>query len=515
MGKGQMAAFRVKVKRDEIGIMTCHFGSRHPGDKYTVKTYGSPGVQAKVLLPEQIYYPSPKYQIEFAPVTVVPPGTIGVVVALAGSVAPVNRTFAIGVDCDSFQDGVRFLREGGQMGRQLDVLGAGKYNINPYIFEVLTVDTIGAGKYGLTADDLKEVSVREGTTGVVVALEGERSGDDDHAPGKKVAGHESFQLGRVFLDNGGQRGAQSETLGPGGVYRINPWFARVIIIPTREIILEWTKKHKPDSNYDSLVDRITVNVEGFVLHCEIQQIIRIPASSAPKLVQRFGEVRTGTAYGSNLTTDRAPVQRFVEKVLGSAVEKYFYAAASECDIERFLTSTQQMRNDLEDRVKRALDFWGVEAIGTTLSEFEADDQEINDIRKRIVDTRMEGIRLNSAIINAGKSAQIERINIATERERRKLEVVPELERLNGRMEILGRDYAAWSYFMDQLKDYGVPTTLITDAASLEKFMPLAVANNLLDSLTKSGQLPPSVNQAEPEPELPEQPEQPEHPSAGS
>jgi hypothetical protein len=124
------------------------------------------------------------YKVTYARQTVVPAGTVGAVVALAGIRPEADQTLCRHVECDSFQDGRAFLLGGGQMGRQPAVLpGGARYNINPLIFDVVTVDNVGAGRHGLTEDSLREVSVPVGATGVVIALEGDPADEDDGVVG--------------------------------------------------------------------------------------------------------------------------------------------------------------------------------------------------------------------------------------------------------------------------------------------------------------------------------------------
>ena len=51
------------------------------------------------------------------------------------------------VECDHFQDAEAFLRHGGEKGRQLGILTAGTYRINPALFEVITPRN--AEQYGM------------------------------------------------------------------------------------------------------------------------------------------------------------------------------------------------------------------------------------------------------------------------------------------------------------------------------------------------------------------------------
>jgi hypothetical protein len=282
------------VPTGHVGIVERRFGLVGPGE-FSVRTgLGAQGPQAVILKPDRRYLRSPLlYKVTYARQTVVPAGTVGAVVALVGAPPAAHQTLCRHVECNLFQDGRAFLLGGGQMGRQPAVLpGGARYDINPLIFDVVTVDNIGEGRHGLTADSLRETSVPVGATGVVIALEGAPADEEDGVVAPVVPGHASFQLPWMFLDGGGRRGAQAETLGQ-GIYRINPWFARVVLIPTRDLILEWerTSQDKPQDNYDVALEQIRINIEGHRLRFTMTQTIRIPSKAAPVLVGRFGEVR--------------------------------------------------------------------------------------------------------------------------------------------------------------------------------------------------------------------------------
>ena len=469
----------IRIDDDKIGIVNRTFGRHNRDDKYTVRIYGSPGIQADVLRPGQQYFRSKlQFNVTQKPRTHVPPGTIGVVVARAGANAPSSQRFGQPVDCDYFQDGAKFLRDGGQMGRQAMVLGEGTYSINPHIFEVLTVDTIGAGKHGLTADDLREIEIEAGDVGVVVTLAGLGSLDEG-SYGPKVPGHDNFQDAVAFLANDGYRGVQTETLSR-GIYLINPWFARVIIIPTRTLVLDWSsRKDKPADNYDVALDQISVNIEGFDLLCTMSQTVAIPARSAPKLVQEFGTVNKSTDVSKGHVRDRAPVQRFVEKVLGKAVDGFFQTTANKFSIDAFVENKGDVRQELEKEIRDALDDWDVTGISTTVHEFEAADKDLDAIRKKIAAERLRRRELDHELENVQVEKEIELERIKVERERRKLENAAAIDMLQTKLAILGRNKMATAMFLELIAPMNVPEVVAGDASGLLQYLPMSMAMNLI------------------------------------
>ncbi|MFD0885279.1 SPFH domain-containing protein, partial [Streptosporangium algeriense] len=468
-----MSKLVVRLSKGEIGIVRRRFGRIHPEDEgREIRVQEtSPGVQAAVLQSDRIHVlPSVLYEVTVVRRTEVPLGTIGVVVARDGAPPSPVRNLAPHVECRDFQDGVAFLRNGGTRGRQPGVLrGGASYAINTELFEVITVNTPVAGRYGLTDDDLREITIPEGVAGVVVVREGEPAGEEEGALGRRVPGHASFQLPTVFLDGGGQRGVQEETLG-GGDYRINPWFARVVQIPTRVLVLDWKRPDKKrPSNLDSSLDQIRINVEGHWVRFDMAQTIQIPAKAAPTLVSRVGE--------QMIVQGNPPVRRFIDRVLAPTVESYFQRAAAGRQILDFLDSHEAIRLELAAQVCEALGEWQVKAGETALGEFEPEETTIHELRKANVAARERQQRLRHESDNADLEEGIKRKQLKTERERRRLDAVL----LEEQVRLLTPDHVAMERFMSHLKEVGVPTYVGGNAEGILQYLPLQVAQEMINT----------------------------------
>src|SRR5678816_1229572 len=99
--------------------------------------------------------------------------------------------------CIRDRDGVIFLKNGGQKGRQTTLLTAGYYRINPVLFKVIPnvpITTIGSDKFGI-------VTVMDGAP----MVQGEMA-----AP--IVSGHDNFQNPDAFVHSGGCRGLQEQIM---------------------------------------------------------------------------------------------------------------------------------------------------------------------------------------------------------------------------------------------------------------------------------------------------------------
>ncbi|NUT50059.1 MAG: hypothetical protein HOV94_22525 [Saccharothrix sp.] len=468
-----------RLSDDEVGIVERRFGRRRLDDDPAVSHHGAKGVQADVLAPNSAtFLPKLLYRVHRVPLTRVPSGTIGVVVANAGRPRPPGRQIAKHVDCDHFQDAAAFLRGGGEQGRQQAVLSSGSYRINTRAFTVITVDRPeDMAREHLTAEELTGVDVEVGESGVVITRVGAKPHPDEVAP--VVAGHRGFQLPWVFLDNGGRMGVQRETLDGGGRYPLNPWFAHVVKVPTRVLILEWNREPKPGDNFDVSLEQIVLDVQGYTIRLDMKQTVRIPPEVAPDLVMRFG------TRGSDAQT---PVQQFVQKELAPIVKSYFLRKASGYRIQEFITRYNEVGDDLAAAVRQAMAPTGVVAIRTTLEEFVCDQQEINDLRREIANqekrAELETARLAELkALRAGEEvrAQIEMQKVKVEEERAKLDLV-ELRTL---VQLLGPGQVSTERIVREIAKAPVPQVIGGNgdvAQQLLGVMPFTQARTMLMNL---------------------------------
>jgi uncharacterized membrane protein YqiK len=197
-----------------------------------IATNGEAGYQAR-LLPPGWHFGMWRWRFKIVkvPVMVIGPGEIALVVAADGAPIPSERVLGKSVACDDFQDAEAFLRHGGERGRQLAIVTAGSYRINPSLFEV--VRTANANVHGMKPSELHVYQMTPDQVGIVTVLDGRSIPAGDLA-GPAVGGHESFQRGQAFIDAGGCRGLQEEVL-LSGTWNLNPWFVRVDPVPLTEI----------------------------------------------------------------------------------------------------------------------------------------------------------------------------------------------------------------------------------------------------------------------------------------
>ncbi len=441
---------RIHVPENMIGLVTAKEGRQRPRGRRLgrdvacdnfqdgqafLRGGGEQGRQVATLAGGHSYSINTRlFDVEFVPRTYVPVGTIGLVIALDGKVGAAGRRLARHVECDSFQDGQAFYDGGGEQGRQLAVLAGGtSYDINPALFAVITVDNVAetGTRDGLTAAHLTEFAVKTGMVGVVVTLDGAPSGGSGTV-GPRVEGHRGFRLPWVFLDGGGRKGVQEQTLSEGSTCALNPWFVRVVLIPTHQITLVWSKTPAEKAgNYDAALERITVTVQGYPVHMELSQTLQIPESAAPGLVSVFG-VDAGSAPLGGLVDDRAPVQRFVEKTLGATVKGYLSGIAASTSVQEFIGKHEEARRELSDKVAAELRSWHVVPGKTSLGGFESKESKLNEELQAAANAEAHGKVLELQAENAKIQAEI----AATLMESKLMEAEP---RLWSQVKALGKE----------------------------------------------------------------------------
>lgn len=182
------------------------------------------GIQARILPPGLHVVIPFLYRVEKYPMMTIGENEVGLVESIDGLPVPPGKIFGGVVEGhDLFQEGDIFLRNGGFKGPQIQLLPPGLYRINPYLFKVAKVPL---------------VRIPNNQIGVVVAADGQPIAPG-RLLGKKVEGHDNFQNGQAFLENGGQKGPQIDILLP-GAYRVNSKLFNVVVrdatvIPTKRV----------------------------------------------------------------------------------------------------------------------------------------------------------------------------------------------------------------------------------------------------------------------------------------
>jgi len=394
----------IVVPEDRIGLVTVKFvlfgENKQLPQGHIIAIKGEAGYQAQTLAPGIYYgYWFWQYDVVLQPLTVIPSGRIGLLLARDGNELPTGQILARKVDCDSYQDAAKFLINGGSKGRQAAILQAGTYRINTYLFEVTMTEI---------------TTIHDNMVGVVTTMDGVQIGQGQIA-GKVVAGHNNFQDANAFLNESGNRGLQEQVI-LSGSYALNPWFARVEevkmteipigyvgvvisyvgedgadlsgaefkhgnivakgckgvwaepygpgkypvnpyimrveLVPTTNLVLNWatarTESHQLDKNLSTITVR---SKDGFPFNLDVSQIIHIPNTQAPKVIARFGNM-------INL----------VSQVLEPTIGNYFRNSAQDSDVIAFLGTRKERQESARAHIGTVLEQYNVYGVDTLIGD---------------------------------------------------------------------------------------------------------------------------------------------------
>ena len=185
-----------------VGVLTKRMLGKQMPAGHVVARSGEMGVQAATLMPGLYWRVPIIWRFGRASVTIIPDDSVGLVEAIDGEVIQQGRLLGDSVDCNSFQDGKKFLENHGHRGPQVGMLKPGVYRINTRLFKI-TVS--------------KATTVGDDQLGIVTAIDGLSLPPDHVIAPKPSKDHHFYQDGQTFLIDG-YRGPQLDTLQPGTYY---------------------------------------------------------------------------------------------------------------------------------------------------------------------------------------------------------------------------------------------------------------------------------------------------------
>jgi len=392
------------IPENRIGLVTKKFvlvgKFKELPEGRIIAVNGEAGYQARTLAPGiYFWYWIWQYHITMQAFTIIPEGKVGLLVAKDGSELETGRILARKVDCDSYQDAVGFIRNGGRKGRQTAFITAGLYRINTFLFDVMITDL---------------TKIEDNMVGIVTTLDGMPL-DEGAIAGKYIQGHNNFQDTDSFLTNSGNKGLQPQVILAGSYY-LNPWFVkveqtrmteipigyvgvvisyigeegkdlsgtefrhgnivtkgqkgvwaeplgpgkypvnnyimRVELVPTTNLVLNWASARTESHQLDKHLSTITVrSQDGFPFNLDVSQIIHIPTTEAPKVIARFGNM-------SNL----------VGQVLEPTIGNYFRNSAQDADVIDFLKGRKERQESARTHISRVLEQYNVYGVDTLIGD---------------------------------------------------------------------------------------------------------------------------------------------------
>jgi uncharacterized membrane protein YqiK len=400
------------ISERQVGVIVKKFSTRNLPPGRLIALNGEAGYQADTLAPGlHLGYWRWQYVIHKVPVTMIPQGEIGLIVAAEGAPIPSQRMLGRVVDCDNFQNARKYLANGGEKGRQLGILTAGTYRINTALFTVIT--SMNAKNHGMEPWQLQVHQVYPDEVGIVTTLDGVPIPEGEIA-GPTISGHNNFQNAQAFIEREGSRGLQEQVL-LSGSWNLNPWFVQVEqvamteipigyvgvvisfvgrahedvsgadfkhgdlvnvghkgvwitplypgkhpintrimraeLVPTTNIVLNWANRTE-SHGYDDKLNSITVrSKDGFAFNLDVSQIIHVGALDAPKVISRVGSM-----------------QNLVDHVLQPIVGNYFRNSAQYYTVLDFLSARSERQGEAASHIRVALGQYNVEAVDTLIGD---------------------------------------------------------------------------------------------------------------------------------------------------
>jgi len=381
------------IPNDRVGIVEKLWSPSGSVTHGIIALNGEAGFQPELLRGGWHVMMPFQYRLHQMPLVTIPNGKIGYVFARDGQPLPPTQTLAGNVTANDFQDVAAFLRSGGQRGPQRKILREGTYAINTAQFVVITNDRVYflaldaadgdtfkrmaaliAERSGFepvvikdAEDSIGVVTVHDGASlpdGQIIAP---TVGDDSKTP---ALYHNNFQDPEKFLQAGGLRGRQLQTLVEGtyyvnrlfatiemipktvievgnvgvvvsytgevgvdltgdqykhgelvkkhsrgvwsepllpGKYAFNTYAGKVMAVPTTNFILKWNKSETGSHRYDeNLSEVLLITKDAFEPSLPLSVVVHIDYRKAPLVIQRFGDIK-----------------RLVEQTLDPMVSAYF------------------------------------------------------------------------------------------------------------------------------------------------------------------------------------------------
>ena len=236
-----------------------------------LKHDGQKGPQIDFLRPGTYNINTEMFAVELHEAVRIDENEIGIVEARDGKPMSRNEVVVQTPDNhDSYQDGQRFLDNGGRRGPQESILTPGTYYINPYLFAV---------------SKRRQTVVRQGEVAVLISNIGRDPGEFEVGPDESQP--EGARTRHVVPK--GFRGIQREVLGPGS-YNINPLAYAAIIIPTTTRSVDWSAGDRRQTESGRFDPFQVVSHDGFEMKVEVRCQYRILPENAPYVVQKIGSV---------------------------------------------------------------------------------------------------------------------------------------------------------------------------------------------------------------------------------
>jgi len=242
---------------------------------------------------------------------------------------------------NNYQDFQKFLEAGGKIGLQHDPLLYGAYNLNPFLVRV---------------EQVPMLVVEQGQVAVIKAYVGLPTQDTSGA---------DFKFGSLVRP--GHQGIWQEALRT-GKYPINPRIYDAKLVLTSILKLDWAKDVTGAHGLDARLEPIIAKSnEGFVFSIDLQVLIHVPDTKAPRVISMVGSM-----------------ENLVNEVLQAAVGNLFRDKIGGMEAITFIQTRQIVQEQAFNYIQEKLAEYEIETRGVYIQDVIYPEQLVTVLTQREV-----------------------------------------------------------------------------------------------------------------------------------
>jgi regulator of protease activity HflC (stomatin/prohibitin superfamily) len=345
--------WRIEPPTGQVAVLIRKTGKDLSQDRLLALEPGEKGVQLEVL-PEGRHWRNPyTWDWLLVPIIDIPAGRLGVQVRLYGQDPPPGQIIATE----------------GQRGILGEVLGPGKYRVNPYAYEIRILDA---------------VSIKPGCVGVVTSLVGQDI----------LTGPEQTPAVNEFLVGPGSKGVVPEVKDP-GTYYLNPYVFNVVEVNLQSQRFEMSGE---DAITFLAQDGFTVRAEGTIEFCLMRD-------KAAKLTHQVGDI------DDILQKIILPRTRGFSRIEGSKKPAVDFIAGE---------TRQAFQDNLQKHLTETCEPWGIAVNSVLIRNIIPPEGIAQLIRDREIAVQ-EARKFEQQITQAKSKAELVRQETLAEQNRKKVE----------------------------------------------------------------------------------------------
>jgi hypothetical protein len=242
---------------------------------------------------------------------------------------------------NNYQDFQKFMEAGGKIGLQHDPLLYGAYNLNPFLLRV---------------EQVPMLVVEQGQVAVIKAYVGLPTQDTSGA---------DFKFGSLVRP--GHQGIWQEALRT-GKYPINPRIYDAKLVLTAILKLDWAKDVTGAHGLDARLEPIIAKSnEGFVFSIDLQVLIHVPDTKAPRVISMVGSM-----------------ENLVNEVLQAAVGNLFRDKIGGMEAITFIQTRQKVQEQAFAYIQEKLAEYEIETRGVYIQDVVYPEQLVSVLTQREV-----------------------------------------------------------------------------------------------------------------------------------